>query len=126
MLSHARGRYTDVQIDRCSKMGGGYGKEIDRLFDQAICNHPVKYDVQTKKPSAHRKDIESFLETYQEEALFDYCPPRQHHGFENYIDESARVERPTDLARRLVKLSTDYDFWRYRAQRARPANDVND
>ena len=115
MLRHARGRYTELQIERCSKMGGGFGKEIDRLFDQDICNMETTYQQSRSKSLSYQRDIVKFVDEFRQDALFDYFPPRQHYGFLNYVDTSAKINRPVELAKRLNALSDDYDFWRQQA-----------
>ena len=119
MLRNSRGNYTPAQIDRCSKMGGGFGKEIDRLFNKTVCNIESSYQ-QRKRSTSYKDDLVRFVDEYQKEALFDYCPPREHTGFEAYVDNSSAIKRPSDLAKRLNSLSDEHDYWRLRAERARP------
>ena len=38
MLLRSRGNYIEAQIDRCSKMARGFGKEVSRLFAAAMYN----------------------------------------------------------------------------------------
>ena len=128
MLGRARGHYTEAQINRCSKMGGGFGREMGRLFTAAMYNPPdAAYQRQESRKNRYDDDIALFVEEYQPEALFDFLPPRGHQSFDSFTDNSSNIKNPEKLGKHLVSLSHDLDFWRDRIQHARrPAEDQDD
>ena len=118
MLRHARGNYTEAHINRCSKMGGGFGKEVDRLFNVAMFGGDI-YDTKRKKRPKYSQDVGNFVAEFKDEALFDYCPPREYDNFPEYSDISNRIKSPVRFGRHLAALSRSLDFWRHRSENAR-------
>ena len=118
MLKNSRGQYSEAQITRCSRLGGGFGKEIDRMFNAAMFGYD-SYTKQRKHTSKYAQDIIRFAEEFKEDGLFEYCPPREHDSFPQYVDSSSRIKSPLRFGRHLASLSRDVEYWRHRAARAR-------
>ncbi len=114
MLRHSRGQYTEDHINRCAKMGGTFGKNVDRLFDAAICDMTETYSKTSS--SRYASDLETFVENAQKEALFDYCPPRKQTGMNCFIDRSHRIKKPEKLGAKLREIFEDHQFWRERSE----------
>jgi hypothetical protein len=107
-------------------MAGGFGKEVSRLFAEAMYNDDC-YVQQRKKSGLYQNDIRNFVLEFQGEALFDHCPPREHHAFQSYVDISNRIKNPMKLGRHLKILSEKRDFDRHLANLPRqPDTDSED
>jgi hypothetical protein len=118
MLKNSRGQYAEAHVRRCSRLGGGFGREIDRMFHAAMFG----YESYTKRPKHkphYAHDVMQFVEEFRSDGLFDYFPPREHDAFPQYVDNSNRIKSPIRFGRHLVSLSEDIDYWRHRASRAR-------
>lgn len=118
MLSNSRGRYTSEHINRCSRMGGSFGKEVKRLFRECIGQEALR-DPSKKKPQRYSDDLKEFIREYEKDGLFEYLPPRQHESFPSFVDSSRIIKSPVKFGQHLAALSKEMDFWRHRAQRAR-------
>lgn len=110
MLKHSRGRYTDQQVERCAKMGGAFGRQIDRLFTHSGLGF---FDPQAfnARPNRYRDDIAIFTQEYQQDALFDYIPGRNHQGFNNFSCYY-HIRKPWQFGQKLQKLSSKMDRWK--------------
>ncbi len=124
-MRHSRGNYTEKHMSRCSRMGGSFGKAVDRLFDSGICNQTDSmYDAHKVESADYKKDVTEFVRTLNDEGLFEYCPPREHVGFPCFTHDT-NIREPEKMGVRLSKLSKDKDFWREMSQYARNIDDNN-
>lgn len=115
MLKGARGMYTDKQISRSSKMGGAYGKQVDRVFYTTL-GQGLEYQTTRKRPSHYDADLKVFVRELKTDALFDYIPPREHSAFREFKANN-RIQGPRKMGFRLRELSGDLDFWKRAAER---------
>ena len=99
MLLRSCGRYTDLQLQRCARLSGAFGKQTDWFLTEGGLGDLVP-SKNTAKKSACNKDVLDFVKEFQKDALFDYHPGRQHCGFEVYINDSC-LRSPNLLGRKL-------------------------
>ena len=110
MLKRSRGRYTPKQVERCAQLGGAFGKEIDRLFTNSGIGDFMTRDTKVHK-IPYEEDVQHFVREFQDDALLDYLPGREHKGFENFL-YSTKILSPQTLGRKLHALSKTLDKWR--------------
>lgn len=115
MLKSSRGVYTDKQVSRASKMCGAFGKEVQRLFHASL-GDGLEYQTTRKQPARYGKDILALVNDLQKEALFDYLPPREHSGFQQFVHTN-KIKSPLKMGRRIHELNVDMDFWNRRTNR---------
>lgn len=116
MMKRSRGQYTDKQVMRCSQLGGEFGREFHRLVSE---NMGMGHEGIGKKSSnIYQKDVVACVKELQPDALFDYCPPREHKAFPGFV-RSSQIKDPQKLGRHLNRLSEDLDFWREESQEPR-------
>ena len=118
LLKRCHGRYTEKQTDRCSKITGSFGKDLDRLFNQNMFGCDTLHNPRSKSP-AYVADVHKFVDTYKSDAPFSYCPPREHSAFPQFVDTTCKIRHPGKLAQRLFAIGEELDFWRRREARAR-------
>lgn len=110
MLLRSHGRYTKKQVDRCAKMCGPFGKEMDRMFGLAgLGSLPIRDP--TVKSELYAKDMASFMRDHNNKGLFTYSAGRKHDGFSNFRTTQP-LKDPVSLGVRLKKYSKDMDFWK--------------
>ena len=117
MMKRSRGQYTPQQVKRCSQLGGEFGKEFHSLVSDSL-GLPIK-EMTRKASNKYKNDLKLFVREFSPDALFDYIPGREHKGFSDFVAKQA-LRSPYKLGKKLADLSTQMDFWRRRAQRARP------
>ena len=124
MLKHSRGNYTPNQLQRCSRMGGAFGKEMQRVFQEAMCLGDT-FLAKRSHTARYYNDLKTFVNEFASEALVDYVPPRSHRAFPNFVLDTG-IKSPRKLGRHIRALNDDLDFWRERQQRRprRPRNDL--
>ena len=107
LLLRSHGRYTKGQIERCARMCGGFGKEVDRLFALAGlgCTNmrPPKAQRHT-----HGQDVKELVAQYSRENLCSLKPGRKP-SIPNFHRECG-VRRPYDMGSKLKQLNTELDF----------------
>ena len=108
-LRKANGLYTEKQIQRCSRLGGQFSKDLQRLFAQNIGSE--RLHVKHSRHYTEHKDVRHFLENSLRDGLFDNIPGRCHVGFEN-ITHEWKVNDPDHLTARLQIRSRKLDLWR--------------
>ena len=113
MLKRSRGQYTPKMVQRCSQMGGAFGK----VFHQQLCR---SFDLRPessakKRASVYKKDIQALLAEFEPDALFAYIPGREHKGFKAFVHQPA-LDQEVKLGKKFAKLSHDLSFWRNRAR----------
>jgi len=81
-MSRSRGHYTNKHAQRCCKLAGGLGKQLDTLYSRRIAETYVH------RSHGKRKDIKQqvaeFVEEYQPDSLFKNSPGRQHPTFPSF------------------------------------------
>jgi hypothetical protein len=106
LLKRCHGRYTDKQTERCSKITGSFGKDLDRVFNQVMFGLDREHTPR-KKTSTYFRDINK------------YCPPREHSAFSQFTDITSKIKHPGKLGQRLFAIGEEFDFWKRREARAR-------
>jgi hypothetical protein len=118
LLKRCHGRYTDKQTERCSKITGSFGKDLDRVFNQVMFGLDREHTTR-KKTSTYFRDINKFVTMYKADAPFSYCPPREHSAFSQFTDITSKIKHPGKLGQRLFAIGEEFDFWKRREARAR-------
>ena len=110
MVRRSRGKYTETQLQRCSKMGGAFGQEVDRLLLRGV---GMDYCGQAAHGKTHQsQDVPLFVRDMQPEALFDYIPPRTVKGFDSIPSHSV-LTNPHLLGQKLHALCREMDCWSF-------------
>ena len=104
---YAHGQYTNVTIQRRSKLTGHVGRSLDAAYGRNkselddIDNDSKKYD--------YADEVKSFVHEYKNDQLFDNISGRQHRSFPNFEIKRHIVE-PAGLKSRLIKYSKKLDL----------------
>ena len=113
MIKASRGRYTAKQIERCSKLSGGFGKEVDHLFQTALRGgEDSSATTRYHRGQFHRKydkDIESFVEGYQVHKLVEFGANRQPSLLPKIGDST--IYAPYAVGKDIKKKCKDLDDW---------------
>ena len=111
MMKRARGKSTDQEVERCAKIGGTFGKDLDKLVTNA---GKVSFEETWSSRHSHKKrqvqDIKAFVKEYRSDNLFAAVPGRYHAGLKKFRYENT-IEEPIKFGRKLRKLSQDMDKW---------------
>ena len=127
MIHTRRGRYTDKEIDRCAKMCGGFGKDIQNVYEAAV------YGVNPNKSQYHhrsggeafKQQVQKFIEAYKSEDLMKYHPNRNPKGLPVPIDKS-KLKNPFMLGAYLKSRSSKLDkFIRFSNETGRRQQQTN-
>ena len=114
MIKRCNGQYSIAQLQRCGQLSGAFKYELRKLLceggmtgeDTELPTIETQSDV-----LAHIKLVQDYTGQYQEDGLFEYCPPRCHRGFEEFT-RIRKVKSPKTLGRNLKILSHKMDIWR--------------
>lgn len=117
MVRNSRGNYTDKNILRCARISGPFGRTLYKLFTQAGLVDMAALDARKASPQ-YSRDIQRFIQDYQEFALYDYLPGRQHDSFPEFVHSTA-ITAPWKLEKKLRKLCHRMDQWRHNNLRRR-------
>ena len=116
-LKHSRGRFTDDQVTRCSRIAGPLSEKLD---DICLTNVGGTYKPKSKpKSGKHRTDVPSVVQEYKDDELFHYKPGRGFPSFKNF-SHHPRIASPEKLKARLEK----YNAW-LDGERSIRGKDVN-
>lgn len=111
MMKRSHGKYTDKEVQRCAKMGGDFGKDLDKLLTNAGV---VSFEDSRSSRDSHKKrqvlDIKAFVKEYQSDDLFSNVPGRFHEGLNNFRYKNT-VEKPVNMGRKMRRLAEDMDRW---------------
>ncbi len=105
MVRHSRGRYTERQLDRCSKLSGAFGHEVGRLMQHVGGRHGR---VASRRGSS--SDVRHFVTELLPDALLAYVPGREVQGID-IPQKSRSLRSPDKMGLRLRELSREKDFW---------------
>jgi hypothetical protein len=82
LLSSAKGRYTDITIDRCSQIIGPFGEALDSVFDVNIVENEI---YRHRRRTVNRdSNVQNLVEFLQTEKLFEVRSGRFHQGFKDF------------------------------------------
>ncbi|XP_030852129.1 uncharacterized protein LOC100893251 [Strongylocentrotus purpuratus] len=110
MLLTSRGRFTEEQVKRCAEMSGPFGSSLDAMLTNAnVVDMGAKY--QKQRRNVYEDDIVRFVEEYEQDALFDYLPGREHSAFQGFVHDG-KVHDPKKLGKKLKQLSNNLDMWK--------------
>lgn len=114
MLRRCRGQYTEKMVDRCSRMGGAFGKAFHEQFCQSL---GTGYESQhTRTDSKFRADVPALVREFHADGLFDYVPLREHKGFPAFQHRPGLSDE-VQLGKHLLARSRHLSFWRDTARR---------
>ena len=91
-------------------MGGAFGKEVQRIFRDAMCLGD-EYMAKKNHSARYQRDVVTFVNEFSGEALFDYIPPRSHRAFSGF-SLTTDIRSPRKLGQHIRALNEDLDFWR--------------
>ena len=112
MLKKSGGSLTEKHVDRCSKLSGAFGREIDRLFTDAGLGRLPAYDSPHKLPPAYRTDVQKFVSELKPLKVCEYVNSSRHHrGFENF-QATVNITCPYMFGQKMKHLAKDLDQWR--------------
>lgn len=83
LLKHSRGRYTQEQVSRVSRMAGPFARQLDTIYENQVSETYVQ-DTHKERSVHYRRNIPEFINEYQDAGLFDCVPGRQHAHFPKY------------------------------------------
>ena len=81
-MNRSRGHYTDQHAQRCCKMTGGLGKQLDRIYSHKFAETYV-HKGHKKRKDIHR-EVDKFVDEYLPDNLFNNITGRQHAGFPHF------------------------------------------
>ncbi len=110
MVRHSRGRYTELHLDRCSKLSGAFGHQVDRILRCQMGRHEGHATPSRNRQMSRSEDIRRFVQEFQQDALLAYIPGRQFQGTE-VPETDGTLRDPVKLGSHLRSLSEDKDFW---------------
>jgi hypothetical protein len=105
-------------------MCGCFKADLQRLLSEINEGDSSHLDTDRPKPLHYAKDLETFVEEYKTDGLFDYSPGRSHTAFPNFTRET-NFKSPYKLGKVLKCHSDKMDRWaniRERSQHNRPTN----
>jgi hypothetical protein len=115
MIKRCHGQYTIQQLQRCGQLSGAFKYQLQLLLSEGgfMGEDSVLPNMEETAADhmAHIKAVQSYIVQYQPNAMFDYCPPRSHRGFENF-SRISKIKAPALLGRKLKRLSFQMDTWR--------------
>lgn len=109
MLETAGGRFTEDQMKMCAKMGGRFESSLDAMLTNANVDMGVRH--QKERRNGYEDEIVRFVEEYEQDALFDYIPGREHSAHQRFVHRS-KVHYPKKLGQKLKQLSNNLDLGR--------------
>jgi hypothetical protein len=111
MIKRSRGVNTTKQVERVSRLGGAFGQLVDTLLASALIGEEHEHTRDSKtRWERFRDDIQSGIEDFNDDGLFQYCPPRAHTAFPN-ISRICSLKNPFKLGKVLKFLSCEMDMW---------------
>ena len=111
MIRNSHGQYSSLQIQRCSQMSGPFKKDFRCLLrDSSMAGDSVAFDLDRDKGPRYDVELEQFVDEYKDSAPFDYCPPRAHKAFPDFV-RTASLKTPHKLGRTLKCHSANMDLW---------------
>eukprot|EP00057_Strongylocentrotus_purpuratus_P003906 XP_003727623.1 PREDICTED: uncharacterized protein LOC100893656 [Strongylocentrotus purpuratus] len=107
MLETAGGRFTEDQMKMCAKMSGQFESSLDAMLTNANVHMGVKH--QKERRNGYEDEIVRFVEEYEQDALFDYIPGREHPAHQQF-EHRSKVHYPKRLGQKLKQLSNNLDL----------------
>ncbi|XP_060559101.1 uncharacterized protein LOC132719356 [Ruditapes philippinarum] len=106
LLESAKGRYTDLTIQRCSQIIGPLGEALDSIFDVNI----VQQEVYRHRYRAVNRDenVLRLIQFLADENIFKIVPGRKHNAFPDY-DININPGKPEAFAAKVIQLSKRLD-----------------
>ena len=101
MAMHSRGRYTEKQLERCSKLTGGFGRDMAKAFDNLVESQSARMSTPSAKTYEILKgDCRLFFQRFKDDKFFEHTPGRQVANMPA-IDSTCRIKTPYLLGRYL-------------------------
>ncbi|KAK3108584.1 hypothetical protein FSP39_011323 [Pinctada imbricata] len=107
-LKDSRGKYSDKHVERCSRLVGHIGDELESVFIKQVAHgHDSRFH---KKDVDQTQNISKFLNMYRGDELLDFhSPGRAHEGFHGFVHK-IEIKNPEKCARKLLKCSQVLDM----------------
>ncbi|KAH3741064.1 hypothetical protein DPMN_047782 [Dreissena polymorpha] len=106
LLDAAKGRYTDLTIQRCSQIIGPLGGALDSVFDSNVIQHEI---YRHRYRDCNRDtNVSRIIELLHDEQLFTNVPARYHNAFPGYV-YNINPKQPGGFAAKIKQLSLRLD-----------------